>query len=214
MTSIVLAGGRSSRLGREKADELIEGRTLVDLVLSGVNSLCDEIIIVVSERQSSSRFASCAGAVTVSDFYPDRGSMGGIYTGLMHSSSFHNLVIACDMPFLNLDLLRYMIDLSQGFDAVIPRIGDRKEPLHAIYTKNCMIPMRRLMLDGELKIADLPRFMNARYVEQEEIDRFDPEHLTFFNVNTEEDLERARALASQRNLPGCAPVTEMREGKR
>lgn len=131
------------------------------------------------------------------DIYPGKSSLGGIYTGLVYSTSFHNLVVACDMPFLNVDLLRYMIDLSPDFDAVIPRIGDLKEPLHAVYSTNCLPQMERLLKEGNLKIADILDSVRVRYVEENEINRFDPEHLSFFNINTEADLERARMLASQ-----------------
>jgi molybdopterin-guanine dinucleotide biosynthesis protein A len=101
------------------------------------------------------------------------------------------------MPFLNLDLLRYMVNIAPGFDVVIPRIGDQMEPLHAVYSKNCMGPMENLIKQGNLKITGFLDSVKVRYVGEEELDRFDPERLSFFNINTEADLERAGILAAQ-----------------
>jgi len=197
MTSIVLVGGRSSRFGREKHTEIVARKSLIERTISHLISLSAEILIVISNRQSRSSFSLYAEAKTVVDLYPAKGPLGGIYTGLVYSTSFHNLAVGCDMPFLNLDLLRYMIDLSPDFDVVMPRIGQLKEPLHALYAKNCLLPMERLLKGGNLKIADFLDSVRVRYVEKDEIDRFDPEHLSFFNINTQADLERARMLASQ-----------------
>ncbi len=132
---------------------------------------------------------------TVFDLYPGKRALGGVYTGLVHSTSFHNLVVACDMPFLNTELLRYMIELSSGFDAVVPRLGGKVEPLHAVYSKNCLTPIEELMEQGDLRVYRLLDLVKVRYVEQREIDRFDPEHLSFFNINTKADLEKAEELA-------------------
>lgn len=196
-TSIVLAGGRGSRLGKEKHAEMVAGKSLIEWTIGQLRLLSAEILIVISDIQSKSSFSSYADAKTVVDLYPRKGPLAGIYTGLVHSSNFRNLAVACDMPFLNLALLRYMIDQSPGFDAVIPRIGDYNEPLHAIYTKHCLRPMEDLLDDGNLQIRNLLDLVRVRYVEKDEIERFDPEHLSFFNINTKADLERAQVLASQ-----------------
>lgn len=196
IASIVLAGGQSSRLGREKCAEVIGGESLVERAIGHLSSLSTEILIVISQRQSRTSF-SYPEAKTVVDLYPGKSSIGGIYTGLMHSICFHNLVVACDMPFLNLDLLRYMIKLSPDFDVVIPRIGEQMEPLHAVYSKNCIGPMEKLLEQGDLRISRFFDSIRVRYVEDNELDGFDPEHLSFFNINTNADLVRARTLAEQ-----------------
>lgn len=201
-TSIVLAGGRGSRLGKEKHTEEVAGESLIERTIGNLSLLSTEILIVISNRQSKSTFSSYAEAKTVVDLYPGKGPLVGIYTGLVHSSNFHNLAVACDMPFLNLDLLRYMIDLSPGFDVIMPRIDDYKEPLHAVYTKNCLPSIESLIKGGSFKISDLLDSVSVRYVEKDEIDRFDPEHLSFFNINAKADLEKARLLASRDITPG------------
>jgi molybdopterin-guanine dinucleotide biosynthesis protein A len=178
---------------------MVAGRSLVDRTIDRLIPLSAEILIVISERQSKSSFSSYSRAKTLVDLYPGKGPLAGVYTGLVHSSNFHNLAVACDMPFLNLDLLRYMFDQSQGFDAVVPRIGDYKEPLHAVYTKDCLLPMERLLEEGNLKIMDFLDLASVRYVDKDEIEQFDSEHLSFFNINTKADLERARTLALREN---------------
>lgn len=199
ITSIILAGGRSSRLGREKLAEVIAGKSLIEQAISSLSSLSQEILIVVSQQQARSSVSlyTYAEAKTVVDLYSGRGSLIGIYTGLVHSANFLNLVVACDMPFLNLDLLRYMVNISPGFDVVIPRIGDQMEPLHAVYSRNCIGPMEKQIKQGNLKITGFFDSLKVKYVGKEELDRFDPERLSFFNINTEADLKKARVLASQ-----------------
>ena len=199
ITSIILAGGRSSRLGREKLAEVIAGKSLIERAISRLSALSPEILIVISQKQARSSLPSYTypEAKTVVDLYPETGSLIGIYTGLVHSSNFLNLVVACDMPFLNLDLLRYMVEIGPGFDVVIPRIGDEMEPIHAVYSKNCIKPMEDLIKQGNLKVTGFFDSVKVRYVGDEELDRFNPEHLSFFNVNTEADLKRARTLAAR-----------------
>lgn len=195
LTCIVLAGGRSSRLGRDKSIEPITGLSLISRVVRGLSILSDKIIVVVSNEQSKQHLRSHTEAEIVVDVHPGKGPLGGIYTGLLHSASSYNLVIACDMPFLNMNLVQYMLDVSSGFDVVMPRIGDRKEPLHAIYTGMCLPPMEMMLKNSNLKVADFPDLVSVRYVEEDEIDRFDPGHLSFFNINTQADLDYARMLA-------------------
>lgn len=193
IASIILAGGQGSRLGREKYAELIAGKSLIERVVDQLSSLSSEILIVISRRQSKASFYYPETKV-VTDLYPEKGSLGGIYTGILSSTCFHNLVVACDMPFLNPGLLRYMIDLSSDFDAVIPTIGEHMEPLHSIYSKNCLDPIEKLLKQGDLRITKIFDSIRVRYLKENELDRFDPEHLSFFNINTQDDLEKARML--------------------
>ncbi len=109
------------------------------------------------------------------------------------------LVVACDMPLLNLNLLRYMILLSANFDVVIPRIGGKTEPLHAVYSKACIEPIASLLRRNELRIIGFLSQVQVRYVEDHEVDIFDPEHLSFFNINTQDDLMLAQELIRRRD---------------
>ena len=195
ISCIVLAGGKGLRLGRNKVLESVGNRSLLNRVISSISSFKSDIIIVTASGQSFSQFTGYPELKIVTDIYPGKGALGGIYTGLVTSNSFYNLIISCDMPFLNQALLHYMIQVSAGFDAVVPRLGNMVEPLHAVYSKGCLAPVERLLKQGNLKVSDILPLVRARYVEAEEIDMFDPKHLSIFNVNTEADLRKARELA-------------------
>ena len=195
MSCIVLAGGKGLRLGRDKAREIVGNKSLLESVVSQLSSFNSDVIIVIAREQSLSRFIDYPKVRIVTDTYPDKGPLGGIYTGLTVSDSFYNLVVAGDMPFLNQALLRYILQLSADFDVVAPRLGNLVEPLHSVYSKECSPTIEHLIRQGNLSVSQLLTSVRVRYVETEEIDKFDPKHLSFFNVNTEADLERARELA-------------------
>lgn len=210
MTSIILAGGKSSRLGWNKVLETINGKTLVQHVVDRLTAISAEIIIVTAQRGCSPSPSLGSElqltAIThppssririVHDVYPGKGSLGGVYTGLVASSCLRAIVVGSDMPFLSTALLDYMTQLSQPFDAVVPRIGEWVEPLCAVYSKNCLAPIRRLLELNELRISELFDTVKVRYVGEDEINRFDSEHLSFFNINTQADLDKARKLATE-----------------
>ena len=194
ISCIVLAGGKGLRLGRDKTLETIGDKILLQWVIDGVSSLNSDIILVTAVEKSLPQFTTYPRLRIVTDIYPDKGALGGIYTGLTASDSFYNLVVGSDMPFLNQALLHYMTQISANFDLVVPRLGNMIEPLHAIYSKACLTAIEQLFKQGELQVIRLLDLVKVRYVETEEINRFDPEHLSFFNINTEADLETAREL--------------------
>ena len=191
---IILAGGKSSRLGNDKVSETIGKRSLLQRVISSVSPLSNDIIIVTAGEQTFPELVDGNRLRIINDIYPGKGPLGGIYTGLATSTSCYNLVVASDMPFLNQALLRYMVQLSANFDLVVPRVGNLAEPLHAVYTRDCLAPIEHMIKRGELKIHRLFNLVKVRYVEAEEIERYDPGHLSFFNVNTTADLKKARKL--------------------
>ena len=194
ISCIVLAGGEGKRLGTDKAFLQIGGQALIEGVVEKMARVGDEVIIVTNSPQKY-RYLE---VWLVGDVYPGQGVLGGIYSGLKAAHSHHSLVVACDMPFLDLRLLRYMILLSPGQDVVIPRVGGLTEPLHAIYSKQCLQPIERLLAAGGFKIIDFFPEVRVRYVEEQEINLFDPQYLSFFNINTPADLEKARSLARRK----------------
>lgn len=182
-------------MGRDKALETVDGKSLLQRVVSKLSPFSNDIIIVTAKGKPLSRFNSGLRSRIVADAYPGKGALVGLGTGLAASKAWYNLVVACDMPFLNQALLRYMLELSAGFDLVVPRVAGLVEPLHAVYSKDCLAPIERLLEQGDLRVSQLFELVRVRYVEVEEIERFDPQRLSFFNVNTEADLERAQHLA-------------------
>lgn len=191
---IVLAGGRSLRLGRDKIKEILGEKSLLRWVISSISHFNYEIVIVTAKQEPVPASISGFKVRMTGDIYPEKGSLGGIYSGIAVSKSFYNFVIAGDMPFLNRGLMQYMMDITNGFDLVLPRFGEIVEPLHAIYSRSCMAYMEDLLKQDELQILKFFPSVNTRYIENDEVDKFDPEHLSFFNINTENDLKKARLI--------------------
>ena len=128
------------------------------------------------------------------DVYQRVGTLAGLHAGLKAIHSAYGLVVGCDMPFLNPALLRYLVSRRMGYDVVIPRIGEYYEPLHAVYARRCLPTIERSILSGQRRVRAAYAQARVRTVEQEEIAIYDPGHLSFFNVNTPDDLERLSAI--------------------
>jgi len=191
---IILAGGKSTRFGHDKVLEKIGNTSLLEQVISHVDPICKDIIIVTAKGRTFAQLANRPKIKIIEDIFPGQGSLGGIYTGLVTSESFYNLVVAVDMPFLNASLLRYMINAADGYDFTLPRVGNFYEPLHAVYSRNCTTPIKSLLEQGKKVIVELFNYVKVRFIDTEEIDRFDPKHLSFFNINTLTDIERAKEI--------------------
>lgn len=212
VSGIILAGGKSRRMGRDKALLEFDGAPLIARVIERVRAVCAEVIIVANDADAYARF----GLPIVADVYAGKGSLGGIYSGLLSARTDYALAVACDLPFLNDALLRYLIALAPQNDVVIPRAhaplgaaprATRYDQLavkesglqatHALYSKRCLEPMRARLLANDLRIINFFDQVRVRVVEPEEIARFDPQGLSFLNVNTPEDLRAALRLLQQ-----------------
>ena len=192
VSTIVLAGGKGLRLGQEKASLKINGTFLIEQVIERLAPLGTDIIVVVSQDQT--QLTITHPVRIVKDIYADKRALGGVYSGLMASSSLYNMVVACDMPFLNIELIRYLISLSGGSDVVIPKIGNNVEPLHAVYSRNCLSYIEEMFTHNNLQVSSLLKFLKVRYVDENDINKYDPEHLSVFNINNQDDLDKAKRL--------------------
>ena len=186
------------RLGRIKALERINGQSLIERIIECLSPLSQAVLVVTSQEQFDIIAASRLKGRIIVDLYPGKGSLGGVYTGLASADSSYSLVVGCDMPFLNRDLLRYLIDIAPNFDAVVPKVNGLLEPLHAVYSKECLAPIRELLNQDRLGISQIFNLVKTRYVGQDEIARFDPQCLSYFNINTLDDLRKAKKLIKQR----------------
>ena len=184
LTIAIQAGGKSSRMGTDKSFVPFLGRPMIEIVLERVAGLGDELLIVTNKSDDYAYL----GLPMFADDYPDTGPLGGIYTAVNHARHERTLVVACDMPWLNRPLLVYMVGLREAADVVVPRWDKFPEPLHAVYSKTCLEPMREKLEAGVLKITAFYGRVSLRFVEREEIARFDPEGRSFVNVNTPDDL--------------------------
>ncbi len=187
----------SRRLGRNKAVEEIGGERLIERVINRLSQVASETVVVVAEESRAEGLDLPNGVRTAADIYPGHGSLGGIFTGLSAAQGDYGIIVACDMPFLNTGLLQFMVDLAPDFDVVVPRLEGRPEPLHAIYSKSCLEPIESRLKRQDLKIALFFEEVRVAYVDEDDIDLFDPDRLSFFNVNTQEDLDKALTLEAQ-----------------
>jgi molybdopterin-guanine dinucleotide biosynthesis protein A len=190
ISAVILAGGRSTRLGQNKAFLRANGQSLIERIIDRLAQVSEEIIIATNDVDQYEHLE----AAVVTDVHPGKAALGGIYSGLKAASNPHCVVVGCDMPFLNVSLLRYMHGLAPAHDVVIPRLGQYTEALHAIYAKSCLPHIERQLQAGILEITGLFSVVRVGYVEQEEIEIFDPDHLSFFNINSQADLEQAREI--------------------
>lgn len=166
-------------------------KSIIEREIEVLSTLFSRIIVVTNTPENHEHLR----VSLVSDVVPGKGPLGGIYSGLMASKDKYNFVVSCDLPFLNAGLISYMIELTEGHDIVVPRLNGLVEPLHAIYSKHCLIPIKRQLDRNELKIQSFLDEVKVRYIRESEIKKYDPKGIAFFNVNTEEDLEKARLIA-------------------
>jgi molybdopterin-guanine dinucleotide biosynthesis protein A len=182
-----MAGGQSSRMGTDKSFVLFEGRPMIENVLDTVSGLGDETLLITNKPDEYEHL----NLSMVSDVYPGLGPLGGIFTAVHAASHPHTLIVACDMPWLNRPLLEYMISLRQTADVVVPRWEKFPEPLHAIYSKACLDPIEEKLKAKMLKITVFFGQVDVRFVEREEIERFDEDGRSFANINSPQDLQEA-----------------------
>jgi molybdopterin-guanine dinucleotide biosynthesis protein A len=190
---VISAGGQSSRMGTDKAFVRVGGKPIIERIVEQLDGYGAETI-VITNKPDDYRYL---GLPMFSDLLPDKGALGGLYTALHYAGQPHALVVACDMPFVNLPLLDHLCGLAPDFDAVVPRLDGEYEPFRAVYARPCEAAMRAALDAGKMRVISFFPDVRLRLVEEAEVDRFDPQHLTFFNVNRPEDLERAEELARQ-----------------
>lgn len=183
ITAIILAGGKSSRMKSQKAFLRLGAKAIIEELLLRLEKKFPRLLIIANEPEKYMKF----GIEVVSDILPEKGPLGGIYTGLVKSESLYNFVFACDMPLVNPDLLDYMVDRIEGADIVVPKWQDKFEPLHAIYSKRCIEPIRVQLEKDDLKISNFFSRMNVRIIEQEELERFGHRETSFLNINTPQE---------------------------
>jgi molybdopterin-guanine dinucleotide biosynthesis protein A len=187
MTGVVLAGGRSTRMGTNKALLEFGGARLIERLIRTTRPLFREIAIIANDPETYAYL----GIPIWPDRIPGKGSLGGIYTAVHYSTFPQIFCIACDMPFPNPTVIAYLRDLASGYDVVVPRTADGYQPLHAVYSKTCLSLMEAMIHADRLKIDGLFPAVRLRTVEEHELRPMDPSLLCFVNVNTQEELEAA-----------------------
>lgn len=179
--------------GQAKALIDLGGRTIIERVVDALSPVTGEPLIVTNTPD----LYAFLRLPTVPDVYPDHGSLGGIYSGLKAAPGDVAFTVACDMPFLHAEVVRLVVERASEGDVVIPRVGGQLETLHAAYAKSCLPHIEARLREGRLKIVGF--FDRVRVVEIAEsaVARFRDPRIAFMNVNTPEELTRARALQAE-----------------
>ena len=186
---IILAGGKGTRMRRIKPLVKLGGVTLLERVVRTLESTLNEIVIVTSDSIFKSLKIENRVKV-VTDHFPSKGPLSALYTGLEFATSQFNFVVACDMPFLNPEIVKALAKSITGFDAVVPSIYGEIQPLHAVYSRTCRDVALPLALSGK-GIRHMLRALKTKYVFQDEIEILDPTLLSFFSVDSPLDLKTA-----------------------
>jgi len=192
---LVLAGGESRRMGRDKAFLELDGKPLIQIVIERMAQVCAEVLIVSADVAP---YADLDTPV-VTDRFRDAGVLGGLHAGLEAASHELALAVGCDMPFLNPDLLRAFVDWVQGYDVALLRRGEYVEPLHGAYRRTCLPAIEDVIRAGRRRIISFFPRVRVRYVAPEEVAPFDPDMRSFCNVNTPEEWRAVQAAW------GCSP---------
>ncbi|MGQ9655534.1 MAG: molybdenum cofactor guanylyltransferase [Thermodesulfobacteriota bacterium] len=193
MTGAILAGGQSRRMGTDKAFLEVGGRRIIDRTVELLGPLFPQLLLVTNNPVGYAYL----GIRMVSDLLPGRGALGGLYTALFFSTTQHVFVVACDMPFLRVEVIRHLLRQSQRWDVVVPQMGDHVEPLHAVYSRRCLPHVEALLQKGGRKVMDFYSSVRVLRVPEQEIRALDPELLSFRNVNTPEEIRVIQEMTSQ-----------------
>jgi molybdopterin-guanine dinucleotide biosynthesis protein A len=190
LTGIILAGGKNTRIGEDKSFIKVGNRTIIERIVSTLSAIFHDIIIISNSPESYSSL-NCKISP---DIVQDKDSLGGIYTGLRVSSTDYNFFFACDMPFLNENLIKFMIHSIEDADIVIPRTSRGCEPLHAIYSKKCIPYIKKQIEKNNLRIIDFFPSVRVKEIEQRDIEKYGSLHTAFLNLNTRQDLLKAQEI--------------------
>jgi len=187
MVGTILAGGKSRRFGRNKSLEFFQGERLIERQVRTLRSLFPEVMIVTNTPE----LYLDLDVTIVQDIIPGLGPLGAIYTGLLFARGGSIFVTAVDMPFIQPEVIRRMMELLPGHDVIVPRLGDYLEPLHGMYSPRCLASVKRMLDRDELQVVRFFPSVKMAYLDEEEIRRLDPKGLSFFNINTPEDMAKA-----------------------
>ncbi|MEN8243104.1 MAG: molybdenum cofactor guanylyltransferase [Chloroflexota bacterium] len=190
---VIQAGGQSKRMGSDKGLLPFGEVTLIEYIFGQVEGFGSEQIIISNKPDDYARF----GLPVYGDVFPGRGALGGIYSAISHAKNDHILLLACDMPFVNIKLVNYLIERAPDHDVVIPfwKEAGFAEPFRAVYSKNCLPAIKASLDEEKRRVISFFDQVDVGYVSSEVIHQFDPEERSFFNVNTPEDLAQALILA-------------------
>jgi len=195
VTGVLLAGGKSHRMGEDKRNLLVGERTLLHRGLDVLRSIFQELVVVIAQDSSPLD----VDIRVVRDLVADCGSLGGVYTGLTKATTPYIFAVACDMPFLDQAVIAEFTSRRATADIVIARLAGQLHPMHALYSKRCLPAMEQMIVTRQLKLQELVSHESLRvqYITEADLLTIDPSWRSFHNVNTPADLVTARTLLAQ-----------------
>jgi len=190
ITGVILAGGSSKRYGKNKAFLKIGSARLIDSIIQEMKTIFKHVILITNEKKKYEYLE----IPMFEDLVKGLGPLGGIYTGLMSMSDQAGFFVACDMPRINRQLVRYMVDIKGNHRAVVPAVADKIEPLHAIYFRSCLKPIRLLIDSKRSQVRLFYDSIPVRYVKEDEIRKFCCPSNAFLNINTPDEFAKIQSL--------------------
>lgn len=193
MTGVLVAGGQSKRMGRDKRLLELGGQSLLQRALSVLQGLFPEVLVALAEPLPQ---LTGQGYRVVLDLIPNCATLGGLYTGLASAGHQRVLAVGCDMPFLSREVIGRLAGFGAQADVAMPKLATGLQPMLAVYSKACLPHLERMAKAGQLKVQDLVKTpgLTVRQVPEKDFLDVDPQLLSFFNINTPADLEFARKL--------------------
>lgn len=185
ITGIILSGGKSIRMGQDKAFLLFSDRPLIETMIDKLKAACGDLIIVTNKPYLYQKY----DVQLAVDIIKNKGPLGGIHTGLIASRDKYNFVCACDMPFINRDLIEYMAEKIDGYDAVVVEHKGKLEPLCAVYSKSCVEPIEKELYRDNRKMKDFLKNIKTKVIKDRVLSNFDSGGRSFLNVNTKKDYQ-------------------------
>lgn len=179
-------------MGTDKSFIPLDGKLLIQHVIDRASQLGMPLLLIANNIERYQQF----DLPVYPDAIPGAGSLGGVYTALTYSQTEYTLCLACDMPQVNLALLRYLMTLTGSYDVIAPRVNGVTQSLHAIYHRRCLPVLYDHIQQGKLKISGVIELLQTRLVDDAELSRFDPEGASFVNLNTQGDLAQFKRIKS------------------
>jgi molybdopterin-guanine dinucleotide biosynthesis protein A len=190
MVGVVLVGGQSLRFGRNKALEFFQGERLIDRQVRQVQTLFPEVLVITNKVEDYLHLE----VTILRDVIPELGPLGGIYTGLLFARGQSVFVTACDMPFVQPAVVKHMMQRATEYDVVVPQKKEGLEPLHAIYSARCLPHIKNMLNQGNLQVISFFPSVKVYRLNQQELRQLDPQELSFYNINTPHDMDKARKI--------------------
>lgn len=196
ITPFILSGGKSRRMGTNKSFVRLNGKPLIEIIVEKITDIFEQKPVIITNHPQEYEYLGCE---MIGDIFKDKGPLGGIHAGLINSPTPYIFIFACDLPFIEKTFVHYMVNRLRQEDILIPYNGAGVEPLHAIYSRQCLPAIEEHLHKDHRRVQSFFGDVNIAYVNQAEMVRQNLPDYYFLNVNTVEDLTMAKNCLSRHN---------------